>query len=149
MHVRQESVLKWGLYCNGLYIFFLFLFMPDGINIPNILITSILIFSVVLIFSVCFKNRYRIKNLPKKIRILFYLLIFWGCMIIVRSFSLSIQDWVTNFGNIYMAFAWLLPVTLILGLEIRNWNILFKTISMMFSLMVLAFFLLPFFKYNE
>lgn len=149
MRIKQEKALKWGLYCNCLYIFFLFLFMPDGINIKNIAITSLLSFSALLLGVLCFRNWKSLKKINKTAKVLFYLVFFWGIVVVVRAFSLSIQDWVTNFGNIYMAFAWLMPLTLILGLNIKNWSIVFEVISFMFSLMILGFLVLPFFDYNE
>jgi len=76
---------------------------------------------------------------------LFYALLFWGGVVIVRGFSFSIQDWVTNFGNVYMALAWLVPIVLILGLKIENWNIVFKVIKFMFQLMLLVFLISPFY----
>ena len=149
MKIQQDKLLKLGLYSNSVYILLLCLFTPNGMNITNISITGLFLFSAIAIYLVCIKNWKRIHKVPKGIRMIFYVLFFWGCIIIVRSFSFSIKDWVTNFGNIYMAFAWLLPITMVLGLKIKNWNIVFKTIFFMFSLMIVAFILLPFFNYNE
>lgn len=149
MLVKQTKILKWGLYLNSLYILLLFLFSPDGINFQNILITSFLLFSAIAIFVVCIKKWNLIKGVSKNTRIVFCLLLFWGVITIVQSFSVSIQDWATNFGNIYMAYAWLTPLTFIVGLDIKYWKIVFKSIWFMFSLMFLAFMLLPFFNYNE
>ncbi|MFT4800478.1 MAG: hypothetical protein ACI93N_000236 [Flavobacteriaceae bacterium] len=145
MYITEKKLLKWALYANAIYILLLFLFRPNGINITKIVITSLLLFSVFTIFIICFRNRKQLKTIPKYLRILFYLLIFYSCIVIVRSFSLSLQDWVTNFGNVYMAFAWLVPLVLILGTKIENWVIVFKATNFMFNLMIFAALLLPFY----
>ncbi|MGZ0015672.1 hypothetical protein [Yeosuana sp. AK3] len=149
MYILQNRLLKWALYCNAIYVLLLFLFSPDGINLLNISITSLLFLSAITIFFICIKNFKLIKQIPGKIRIFYYLLFFWCFITVVRSFSFSIQDWLTNFGNIYMAFAWIMPITLILGLKIENWKVMFKSILFMFTLMIFAFIFLPFFKFNE
>lgn len=149
MYITENRLLKWGLYCNVIYILLLFLFLPDGINFLNIFITSLLLLSTIIIFFICFERRTLLKQVPKKTRIIFYLLFLWALVIIVRSFSLSIQDWLTNFGNIYTAFAWLSPLVLVLGLKIENWSLVFKAISFMFSIMIICFLLLPFLEINE
>jgi ABC-type multidrug transport system fused ATPase/permease subunit len=145
MFITEKRVLKWALYCNAIYVVLLFLFRPNGINIQKISITSFLLFSVLSLFLLCFKNRKKLRGIPKLARILFYILLFWGSVVIVRSFSFSLQDWVTNFGNVYMALAWLVPIVLILGLKIENWNIVFKAIKFMFQLMILVFLISPFY----
>ena len=149
MYILESRLLKWGIYCNAIYILFLFLFSPDGINLLNISITSFLVLSALMIFTVCLNNFKYLNDLPKNARILFYLLIFWGFVVVIRSFSLVLQDWVTNFGNIYMAFSWIMPITLLLGLKIENWRIMIRSISFMFTLMILAYLCLPFFSLNE
>lgn len=149
MYILESRLLKWGLYCNAIYIMFLFLFSPDGINVLNISITSFLVLSAIMLFTVCFNNFKYLKSLPKKTRTLFYLLIFWGFVVVIRSFSLVLQDWVTNFGNIYMAFSWIMPLTLLLGLKIENWRVMFASISFMFTIMVFAYLCSPFLKLNE
>lgn len=149
MYILESRLLKWGIYTNAIYVLLLFLFSPDGINFLNIFITSFLVLSAVVIFIVCFNNFKYLKELSKNTRMLFYWLLAWGIIIIVRSFSLEIQDWVTNFGNIYMALSWLMPITLLVGLKIQNWKIIFDSISFMFTLMFLSYLSLPFFKLNE
>lgn len=149
MYILESRLLKWGLYCNAIYIMFLFLFSPDGINVLNISITSFLVLSAIMLFTVCFNNFKYLKELPEKTRTLFYLLIFWGFVVVIRSFSLVLQDWVTNFGNIYMAFSWIMPLTLLLGLKIENWRVMFASISFMFTIMVFAYLCSPFLKLNE
>jgi len=150
MYITENKLLKWALYSNAIYIVLFFLFKPDGISIQKIAISSFLLFSVIGILFLCYKNRKRLLDISKTTRILFYALIFWGLVVIVRSFSLSIQDWVTNFGNVYMALAWLTPATLILGLKIENWKIVLQAIAFMFTLMIIAFLFLPFLElYDE
>ncbi len=140
----ENKVLKYALYSNALYVFLFFLFRPNGINLGKILITSFLAFSAVTVIYLGFKYRKGLKDIPKSSRLLFSLLILWGIIVIVRSFSLSIQDWVTNFGNVYMGLAWVVPVTLILGLKIENWKTVFSAIWFMFSLMIISLLFLPY-----
>lgn len=149
MRIQQNRLLKFGLNCISVYILLLCVFAPNGINLENISITSLFLLSVLAIFTVSFKNWNLLNQIPKHIKGLLYLLLFWSFIIIIRSFSVSLQDWVTNFGNMYMAFAWLMPVTLILGINIKNWNIVSKTILTMFTLMFLPFIFFPFLEYNE
>lgn len=146
MYITEKKLLKWALYSNAIYILLFFLFRPNGINIQKITITSLLLFSVLSIFLIAFRNRKLFKEVSKSIRLIYSLMILWGLIVIVRSFSFSLQDWVTNFGNVYMAFAWLVPLTMIIGLKIENWNIVFKAIHFMFNLMIIAFLLLPFYS---
>ncbi|GGZ89286.1 hypothetical protein [Algibacter mikhailovii] len=89
------------------------------------------------------------EHISKNSKVLLYLLFFWGVIVTIRGFSLSLQDWMTNFGNIYMGYAWLVPVVVIIGLKIENWKIVFKTISFMFSIMILAFIASPYLSHNE
>lgn len=147
MYITEKKLLKWALYSNASYILLLFLIRPNGINFQKIAITSLLLFSVLSIILVCYKNRKQLIELPKFARIFFCLIIFWGVFVIIRGLSLSIQDWVTNFGNVYMAMAWLVPLTLVLGQKIENWSVVFRAINYMFNLMFFAFLLLPF--YND
>jgi hypothetical protein len=67
------------------------------------------------------------------------LLIFWGVITITRGMSFSMQDLATNFGNIYMGWAWILPISLVLGLRIENWNIVFRVIFFVFRMMTIVF----------
>ncbi|WP_223032319.1 hypothetical protein [Hanstruepera marina] len=144
LYIKEKTLLKYALYCNAIYISLLFLFRPDGINLEKIFISSFLAFSVFGTFAICFRNIQLLKNLSKNTRRLFYLLMFWSTVVVFRSFSLSIQDWVTNFGNVYMALAWFTPILIVLGQKIDNWRIFFQAIFFMFSLMVISLFFLPF-----
>lgn len=146
MYITEKKLIKWALYSNVLYIFLILLLKPDGISIQKILITSLLVFSVISLFYISFISRKLLKELPKFTRSLLGILILYGCIIIIRSFSFSFQDWITNFGNVYMAFAWLVPIVLILGLKIKNWTIIFKAIRLMFLFMALGVLLLPFYE---
>lgn len=148
MYITEKKLLKWSLYSNAIYIALFFLFTPDGISVQKIVITSFLLFSFIAFLFLCYKNRAKILELSLGSRIVFKALIIWSCVTIIRSFSLSIQDWVTNFGNMYMALAWLTPMLLILGLKIENWKIVLQTIPFMFSIMILAFFFIPFLELN-
>ncbi|WP_139001316.1 hypothetical protein [Hyunsoonleella aestuarii] len=83
-------------------------------------------------------------------KFIFTLLLIYSLITIARSFSLSLQDWVTNFGNVYMALAWLTPTLLIVGLKIENWKQVYKAINFMFLLMIIAFiFYLTGFQYPD
>lgn len=144
MYITEKKLLQAGLYSNAIYIFLLFLFKPDGINFEKIVISSLLLFSVIAVFVLCYRNSKALKEIPKTARQIFYALMFWSIIVVLRGFSLNIQDWVTNFGNVYMALAWFTPVLLILGQKIENWKIILKFIFFMFYLMIIAFFLFPF-----
>lgn len=145
MYITEKKLIKWALYSNIIYVLLLVLFKPNGINIEKIVITSFLLFSVSSLLFICYINRKKLKEIPTLIRLLFYGLIFYSLIVIVRDFSLSIQDWVTNFGNVYMGLAWATPIVLILGLKIENWNVVFKAIHFMFQLMIIVFFMTFFF----
>jgi len=145
MFITDKRLLKWALYSNTIYVLLLFLIRPQGINIKKVAITSLLLFSVLAIILLTIKNINRLKEISKLGRILFFLIIFTGCIVIIRGFSFSIQDWVTNFGNVYMGLAWLVPCVLILGLKIENWKVVFMTIKFMFQLMLFLFFITLFF----
>ncbi|WP_242158103.1 hypothetical protein [Aestuariivivens sediminis] len=139
MVIAEQKLLKWGLVLNAIYVLLFFLIRPDGINIVKISITTLLLFSVLIICSLSIKNIYRLKEIPQFSRFLFYMLLIWGGITIVRSFSFSIQDWVTNFGNVYMGLAWIAPLAMVLGLKLENWNIVFKVIFFVFKLMIPVF----------
>jgi hypothetical protein len=151
MYITQKRLLKWALYGLSIYIFLYLIFRPEGINIQKIVITILMLFSLLTTIFIGIKNSKQLKSISKFPRFLFYLIIFWGCITIIRGFSLSIQDWVTNFGNVYMAAAWLSPVALILGLKIENWSVVFKAIFFMFQLMFFLFFASLFYNvdYND
>ncbi len=151
MYITERRLLTWALYSVAIYIFLNILFLPEGINIQKIIITSFMLFSVIAVITLCIKNYKQLKWVPIYARYVFYLIIFWACIVIIRGFSLSIQDWVTNFGNVYMAAAWIAPVTLILGLKIENWGMAFRTIFFMFHLMFLLFTISYFYNksYND
>ena len=145
MYITQERLLKYALFSNAFYVFLLFLLTPNGINIEKVVITSFLMFSALTILFLSYLNKSYLQDIPKISRQLFYLMLLWGAVVMIRGFSLDIQDWVTNFGNVYMGLAWFVPVTLIVGLKIDNWKIVFKTLWFMFCLMILA---LPFFPHH-
>lgn len=145
LFITEKRLLKYALYCNALYIFLLFLFRPNGINVQKLLISSFLAISVIGVFSCCYRNYNQLKNLSKTDRTLFGLLMFWSLIVIARGFSTSIQDWVTNFGNVYMALAWFTPLLLILGQRLENWKTVFQVLFFMFKLMLFSLLLLPFY----
>ncbi|HMC00676.1 MAG TPA: hypothetical protein VKN14_06540, partial [Flavobacteriaceae bacterium] len=72
---------------------------------------------------------------------MFYLLVIWGVVTIIRGLSFSMQDLATNFGNVYMGWAWVLPMSLIIGLKIENWTIVIRVINFVFQLMIIIFLL--------
>jgi hypothetical protein len=145
MYITEKRLLKWALYCNIIYVLLFFLIRPQGIGVQKIGITSLFLFSTIIIIVLSIRNWGRLKEIPKFARGLFSLIIFFGTIVIVRGFSFSLQDWVTNFGNVYMGFAWLVPFTLVLGLKIENWSIVFNAINFMFQLMIFFFFVTLFF----
>lgn len=148
MYITEKRLLKWSLYGNIIYIFLYFIFRPQGINASKIAITSLLLFSIISLVFISFNNRRKLKEIPKFGRVVFNLLLFYSCIVIIRSFSLSIQDWVTNFGNVNMGLSWLVPIVLILGQKIENWNLVIKTIIFMFQLMIFLFFISLFYNDN-
>ncbi|MDU8884649.1 hypothetical protein RXV94_00655 [Yeosuana sp. MJ-SS3] len=143
MFITQKELLKLAIYANVIYVALLFLFRPDGFNIENIVITSFLLTSVVIILFLCYINRKNLLSIPKTTRIIFYLLLFWSVIVVVRSFSLNLQDWLTNFGNVYMAFSWFVPVLIILGQKVENWNVIVGAIFFMFMVMIFAYAFFP------
>lgn len=144
MTISQGKLLQIALYSNAFYVFLMFLFRPNGINIQKLFITSFLIISVSSVFILALKNRNAFNELTKSIKVVIILLFTWSALVVIRSFSLSIQDWVTNFGNVYMAFAWFVPVMLFIGSKIELWKDMIKGIFFMFFLMLIAVFTLPF-----
>ena len=132
-------MIKWALMCNIIYVMLFFLVRPKGISIIKVSITLFLLLSVFMLLTLVFKNRSKINQISKPLRGLFSVLVFWGIITMLRGISFSPQDLVTNFGNVYMAWAWALPLTLILGLKIENWTIVLNVIRLMFSLMIIAF----------
>ncbi|TBV28277.1 hypothetical protein DMZ43_04350 [Meridianimaribacter sp. CL38] len=87
------------------------------------------------------KNIKKLKQINRTPRVIYFLLILWCVITIIRGFSLNLQDWITNLGNIYMAPAWLTPLFLIIGVNLSNWSKAYKAISFMLGLMVFFFFL--------
>ncbi|MDC0956438.1 hypothetical protein OAS44_01045 [Flavobacteriaceae bacterium] len=124
----------------------LFLFEPNKLNFEKISITAFLLFSILSIFYIGFLNKGLLNELSKTNRRLFYVLILWGIITIIRGFSTSVQDWVTNFGNVYMGMAWVVPIVLILGIKLENWKPVFSALNFMFCLMLFSTLLL--FHYN-
>lgn len=138
IYISEKKLLKVALLSNVFYAFFLLMLKLDGLSLEKVTISILLVLSTVSLGLLIYQNRREIIEIPKTSKRIFYLLIFYSLIIIVRSFSSSLQDWATNFGNVYMALAWLTPLTLFLGLRIENWNVIFKVLNIMFSLMFLA-----------
>ncbi len=149
MFIKEKRLLKWGLVCIVIYIVLHFLFMPDGFTFINIAITSILVIATSIILFLSLNNLHLIKKVSINGQLLFTLLVFWGIITLVRGFSLSLQDWVTNFGNVYMGIAWLTPLTLLLGLKIQNWNVILKVIPVAFTFMIIVSLFIPIIETNE
>lgn len=149
MLVKQKKLLKWGLISNVIYIVLHFLFLPDGFTFINITITSLFVLSSTIILFLSINNLHLLKTIPLKAQVLFFLLTSWGVVTLIRGFSLTLQDWVTNFGNVYMGIAWLTPFTLLLGLKIDNWNVIFKVIPFAFILMIFISLFIPILGINE
>lgn len=139
--ISQSRLLKWALSSNALYIFYVMLYRPDGITLSKLFVTSFLMFSVISCSVLIFKNWFRLKDLSIKAKLLFLFLFAYGLIVIARSFSYSLQDWVTNFGNVYMAMAWLTPALLVLGLKVTLWTHVYKGIYFMFIISAVAFFI--------
>ncbi|MCP4970708.1 MAG: hypothetical protein GY932_08970 [Arcobacter sp.] len=142
MYITYDKILKYGLCSNAVYVFLLFLFDPNGINVQKIAITLFLMLSVIFVLFLAYVKRNWLKDIPKSSRTLFTFILIWGVIVMLRGISFKLQDLVTNFGNVYMGLAWLVPITLIIGLDIKNWKTVFKFIWFIFFLMILA---MPFF----
>ncbi|MCL8008109.1 hypothetical protein M8845_11795 [Gelidibacter japonicus] len=149
MYITKSRLLKWGLYSNAIYILLFFLLKPDGFGFQKIVISMFFLFSVFSIYFLCIKDGKQLNQISTGNRWVIYLLLIWGVIVIVKSFTLSLQDWITNFGNVYMGFAWLMPAMTILGLKIENWTVIFKSISFMFTLMIGAFLFLSVLTIND
>lgn len=149
MYITKSRLLKWGLYSNAIYILLFFLLKPDGFGFQKVVISMFFLFSVFSIYFLCIKDGKQLNQLSTGNRWVIYLLLFWGVIVIVKSFTLNPQDWITNFGNVYMGFAWLMPAITILGLKIENWTVMFKSISFMFTLMIGAFLFLSVLTIND
>lgn len=145
MYITEKKLLKWALLCNAIYVLLFVIFRPQGINVLKIGITSILLLSITFIFLIVVKNKKQLQEIPKLSKHIFYLLIIWGCVVILRSLSLSLQDTVTNFGNVYMGWAWLVPMALVIGIKIENWSIVLNVIGFIFKLMIVVFIISLFF----
>ena len=141
MIISEKQLVKIALYSNALYVFLLFMVVPEGVNIKKITITGLLILSVLIALIIGITRFNRLKSTSSTVQYIFYLLIAWSIIVIIRGVSFSLQDLVTNFGNVYMALAWLCPVMIFVGLKIENWAVVFKAIVFMFKLMVLAWVL--------
>ena len=146
MYITQNRLFKYGICSNAIYVVLLFLFEPNKLNFEKISITAFLLFSILSIFYIGFLNKGLLNELSKTNRRLFYVLILWGIITIIRGFSTSVQDWVTNFGNVYMGMAWVVPIVLILGIKLENWKPVFSSLNFMFCLMLFSTLLL--FHYN-
>lgn len=146
MYISEKKLLLYGLCSNAIYVFLLFLFRPDGINPQKLIISSFLAFSVLSVLFLCYRNRASLNNIPKSTRRVFIFLMLWSLFVVLRSLSLSAQDLVTNFGNVYMALAWFTPLMIILGQKVEVWKVIFKSIFFMFQLMIFALFAVPFYK---
>ena len=120
MSIREQKLLKWVLLSNSLYVLLLVLFRPQGINFFKIAVTSILLASMLGLCLIAIQKWNRLNQIPKGIRGVYYALLLYGVIVIVRGFSLSLQDWVTNFGNVYMGLAWMTPLALVYGIKIDN-----------------------------
>lgn len=149
MYITKSRLLKWGLYSNAIYILLFFLLKPDGFGFQKVVISMFFLFSVFSIYFLCVKDGQQLNQLSTGNRWVIYLLLFWGVIVIVKSFTLNPQDWITNFGNVYMGFAWLMPAITVLGLKIENWTVMFKSISFMFTLMIGAFLFLSVLTIND
>lgn len=138
MFITEKKLFKYAICSNALYVLLLFLFRPNGLNFQKVSITGFLLFSVIAILYISYRNRSLLDELSKPIKTIFYLLFFWGLITIARGFSLNIQDWVTNFGNVYMGLAWIVPVVLVLGIKIENWKPVLNAVQFMFGLMLFS-----------
>lgn len=139
MSIREQKLLKWVLLSNSLYVLLLVLFRPQGINFFKIAVTSILLASMLGLCLIAIQKWNRLNQIPKGIRGVYYALLLYGVIVIVRGFSLSLQDWVTNFGNVYMGLAWMTPLALVYGIKIDNWNIILKVVYFVIQLTIIVF----------
>lgn len=102
-------------------------------------------FSVIAFALLVITNINSLKHIPSVSNAVFVLLVFWSVCIVVRSFTFQIQDWVTNFGNVYMALAWFTPALIVVGQKVENWQVLFQVIFFMLKIMLVSMFFLPFY----
>lgn len=142
--IKLDRLLRYALYSNAIYVFLLFLLKPNGITFEKLFVSSFLVLAVFGVYMHAYVKRKQLDLIPKAAKRIFYLLLLWSVVVVVRSFSTSLQDWVTNFGNVYMALAWFTPVIMISGTEPKNLRALFSSIFVAFLLMIAALIFLPF-----
>jgi hypothetical protein len=71
---------------------------------------------------------------------MFFLLLAWSVFTIFRSFSFITKDFISLFGETNMGWAWITPLAVVLGLNIKNWLYLFEFFTkIVFISAILAF----------
>ncbi|OBX23955.1 hypothetical protein A9996_15375 [Gelidibacter algens] len=77
MFITVKRLLQWALYSVVIYIFLNIIFVPQGINIQKIIITSFMLFSLIAFITIGIKNSKQLKAISSYARLIFYLIIFW------------------------------------------------------------------------
>lgn len=99
-------------------------FDPQGFSLLRIVITSLMLFSVFLLFSVVWISSN--SQLPIYFKFILSLLMIWVLFMTLNSFPKNIKMLVTFFGNFIALWTWITPLAIFLGLNILNWFIVFK-----------------------
>ncbi len=116
---------------------FLFLAFDPGVGL-RLVIASLMNLSVLLLVISYLKlMRWQFDAAPY-FKIVFVVLILWSIFTITRSISADVNALITLFGHYLMAWAWITPLAIIFGFNIKNWICLFN----FFPILLVVFILL-------
>lgn len=126
-------------------------FAPSGISLERIVIVFFLLNSVALLFIFSlFKKDVVDTYIHPYFKIVLALLFLWSSFTIIRSLSFQSKDLISLFGHYLMAWAWITPLAITFGLNIKNWLQIFNFLAKLLLVGIfLTLLLLPLLNYTS
>ncbi len=96
------------------------------IGVIRLIIAGLMNISGMLLIIYFFKLSKRKSDISFYFKVLIPVLIIWSLYTIFVSFSLNVKSLITLFGHHFMGWAWMTPLAIVFGFNLRNWISLFN-----------------------
>ncbi|MEE9326119.1 MAG: hypothetical protein V3U71_02410 [Cocleimonas sp.] len=106
----------------------------------RLVIAILMNISGVMLITYFFKRIQRNLNISLYFKIILTLLVLWSFYTVFRSIVFNGPSLITLFGHHFMGWAWLAPLAIVFGLNVKNWINLFDFFSLLLLLASIAAF---------
>lgn len=135
LEINEQKALKLILLF-ALINSFLFLAFDPGVGLRLVIAALMNLSVLLLVISYLKLMRWQFDAAPY-FKIVFVVLILWSIFTITRSISTDVTALIALFGHYLMAWAWITPLAIIFGFNIKNWVYLFKIFPILLVITIL------------